>query len=261
MLLSKHIRLIAAFNHLHIFFDPDPDPAKSFAERKRLFALPRSSWTDYNAKLISKGGGIFDRSAKSIKLSPQMKAAVGVSRDAMTPNELIRAILVAEIDLLWFGGIGTYIKSSDESQTDADDRSNDAVRVDAETLNCKVIGEGANLGLTQLGRIEYARKGGRLNTDFIDNSAGVDCSDHEVNIKIALDDVVSGGAMTLVQRDALLVKMTDEVSRLVLNDNYLQTQNISQAERRGPEMLEAQWRVMRTLERRGLLDRAIERLP
>ena len=261
MLLSKHIRLIAAFNHLHIFFDPDPDPAKSFAERKRLFALARSSWTDYNAKLISKGGGIFDRSAKSIKLSPQMKAAVGVSRDAMTPNELIRAILVAEVNLLWFGGIGTYIKSSDESQTDADDRSNDAVRVDAETLNCKVIGEGANLGLTQLGRIEYARKGGRLNTDFIDNSAGVDCSDHEVNIKIALDDVVSGGAMTLVQRDALLVKMTDEVSRLVLNDNYLQTQAISQAERRAPEMLEAQWRVMRTLERRGLLDRAIERLP
>lgn len=261
MLLSEHIRLIAGFNHLHIFFDPDPDPAKSFAERKRLFELPRSSWTDYNAKLISKGGGIFDRKAKSIKLTPQMKAAIGVSRDSMTPNELIQAILVAPVDLLWFGGIGTYIKSSDESQADADDRSNDALRVDAETLNCKVIGEGANLGVTQRGRIEYARHGGRMNTDFIDNSAGVDCSDHEVNIKIALDDVVSGTDMTLKQRDALLVKMTDEVSDLVLNDNYLQTQTISQAERRAPESLEAQWRVMRALERRGLLDRVIERLP
>ena len=261
MLLSKHIKLIAAFNHLHIFLDPDPDPAKSFAERKRLFALPRSSWTDYDAKLISRGGGIFDRKAKSIKLTPEIKSALGIGRDSMTPNELIQAILVAEIDLLWFGGIGTYIKSSDESHADADDRSNDPVRVDAETLNCKVIGEGANLGLTQLGRIEYARSGGRLNTDFIDNSAGVDCSDHEVNIKIALDDVVSGGEMNLKQRDALLVKMTDEVSRLVLNDNYLQTQTISQAERRASEQLEAQWRVMRALERRGLLDRAIERLP
>ena len=261
MLLSKHIRLIAAFNHLHIFFDPDPNPAKSYAERARLFALPSSSWTDYDAKLISRGGGIFDRKAKSIKLSPQMKACLDVSDETMTSNELIRAILLAPVDLLWFGGIGTYIKSSDESNADADDRSNDAVRVDAKMLDCKVIGEGANLGLTQLGRIEFARQGGRLNTDFIDNSAGVDCSDHEVNIKIALDDVVSSGEMNLKQRDALLVKMTDEVSGLVLNDNYLQTQTISQAERRAPESLEAQWRVMRALERRGLLDRDIERLP
>lgn len=261
MLLSEHIRLIAAFNHLHIFFDPDPDPAKSFAERKRLFELPRSSWTDYDTKLISKGGGIFDRKAKSIKLTPEMKAAIGVSRDSMTPNELIQAILVAPVDLLWFGGIGTYIKSSDESHADADDRSNDALRVDAETLNCKVIGEGANLGVTQRGRVEYARHGGRINTDFIDNSAGVDCSDHEVNIKIALDDVVSNTDMTLKQRDALLVKMTDEVSGLVLNDNYLQTQTISQAERRASGSLEAQWRVIRALERRGLLDRGIEHLP
>ncbi len=230
-MLSKHIRLIAAFNHLHIFFDPDPDPAKSFAERERLFELPRSSWADYDTKLISKGGGIFDRKAKSIKLTPEMKAAIGVSRDSMTPNELIQAILVAPVDLLWFGGIGTYIKSSDESHGDADDRSNDALRVDAETLNCKVIGEGANLR-DPAGRIEYARHGGRINTDFIDNSAGVDCSDHEVNIKIALDDVVSNTDMTLKQRDALLVRMTDEVSELVLNDNYLQTQTISQAERR-----------------------------
>ena len=261
MLLSKHIKLVAAFNHMHIFIDPDPDPAKSFAERKRLFALPRSSWTDYETKLISKGGGIFERSAKSIKLSAEIKQMLGVTRDQMTPNELIRTVLVAEIDLLWFGGIGTYIKSTGESQADADDRSNDAVRVDAKTLRCKVIGEGANLGVTQLGRIEYARAGGRLNTDFIDNSAGVDCSDHEVNIKIALDDVVSGGDMNLKQRDALLVEMTDEVSDLVLNDNYLQTQAISQAERRAPELLESQWRVMRSLERRGLLDRPIEHLP
>ena len=261
MLLSKHIKLVAAFNHMHIFLDPDPDPTKSFAERKRLFALPRSSWTDYETKLISKGGGIFERSAKSIKLTAEIKQLLGVTRDQMTPNDLIRTLLVAEVDLLWFGGIGTYIKSTGESQADADDRSNDAVRVDAKTLRCKVIGEGANLGVTQRGRIEYARAGGRLNTDFIDNSAGVDCSDHEVNIKIALDDVVSSGDMTLEQRDALLVEMTDEVSDLVLNDNYLQTQAISQAERRAPELLESQWRVMRSLERRGLLDRAIEHLP
>ena len=261
MLLSKHIKLVAAFNHMHIFIDPDPDPAKSFAERRRLFRLPRSSWTDYEKKLISKGGGIFERSAKSIKLSPEIKKLLDVNRDQMTPNELIRTILVSEVDLLWFGGIGTYIKATSESQADADDRSNDAVRVDAETLRCKIIGEGANLGVTQLGRIEYAQAGGRINTDFIDNSAGVDCSDHEVNIKIALDDVVSGGGMNLKQRDALLVEMTDEVSDLVLNDNYLQTQAISQAERRAPELLEAQWRVMRALERRGLLDRPIEHLP
>ncbi|MGB0571170.1 MAG: NAD-glutamate dehydrogenase [Alphaproteobacteria bacterium] len=261
MLLSEHINLVAAFNHMHIFIDPNPDPAKSFAERKRLFELPRSSWTDYEKKLISKGGGIFERSAKSIKLTAEIKKLLGVTRDQMTPNELIRTILVAEIDLLWFGGIGTYIKATSESQADADDRSNDAVRVDAKTLRCKVIGEGANLGVTQLGRIEYARAGGRINTDFIDNSAGVDCSDHEVNIKIALDDVVSGGDMSLKQRNTLLEQMTDEVSDLVLNDNYLQTQAISQAERRAPELLESQWRVMRSLERRGLLDRPIENLP
>ncbi|MBO6783903.1 MAG: NAD-glutamate dehydrogenase, partial [Alphaproteobacteria bacterium] len=261
MLLSEHIRLVAAFNHLHVFVDPDPDAKKSFAERKRLFEMPRSGWTDYDTGLISKGGGVFDRKAKSIKLSAEMKSLLGVSREQMTPNELIRAILVAPVDLLWFGGIGTYIKESGESQADADDRSNDAVRVDADTLNCKVIGEGANLGLTQRGRIEYARHGGRLNTDFIDNSAGVDCSDHEVNIKIALADAVASGDLTVKQRDRLLENMTDEVARLVLNDNYLQTQAISQAERHAADQLEAQWRVMRALERRGLLDRAIEELP
>jgi glutamate dehydrogenase len=261
MLLSKHIRLVGAFNHLHIFIDPDPDPAKSHAERKRLFNLPRSNWADYDEKLISKGGGVFARAAKSIKLSREMKDLLGVNREQMTPNELIRALLVCEADLLWFGGIGTYVKASSESHADADDRSNDAVRIDARDLRCKVIGEGANLGVTQRGRIEYARGGGRLNTDFIDNSAGVDCSDHEVNIKIALADVMAGGKMGLDARDALLEKMTDEVAQLVLNDNYLQTQAISQAERHAPELLETQWRVMRVLERRGLLDRAIERLP
>ncbi len=261
MLLSEHIKLVAAFNHLHIFFDPDPDPKKSFAERKRLFEMPRSGWTDYDTKLISRGGGVFDRKAKSIKLTAPMKAVLDVTQDSMTPNELIRAILMARVDLLWFGGIGTYIKSSGESQADADDRSNDAVRVDANALNCKVIGEGANLGLTQRARVEYARHGGRLNTDFIDNSAGVDCSDHEVNIKIALADAVGAGVLTVKQRDKLLVDMTDEVAQLVLNDNYLQTQAISQAERRAADQLEAQWRVMQALERRGLLDRAIEELP
>ena len=261
MLLSRHIKLVAAFNHKHIFVDPEPDPAKSFAERRRLFALPRSSWTDYDANLLSKGGGVFNRSAKSIDVSIEIKSLLGVARDKMTPNELIRAILVADVDLLWFGGIGAYIKATDENQADADDRANDAVRVDAKDLRCRVIGEGANLGVTQLGRIEYARNGGRINTDFIDNSAGVDCSDHEVNIKIALDDVISGGGMSPKRRDALLVKMTEEVSDLVLDDNYLQTQAISQAEHRAPELLEAQWRVIRALERRGLLDRAIEELP
>ena len=261
MLLSEHIRLVAAFNHLHIFFDPDPDPAKSFAERKRLFELPRSNWADYDEKLISRGGGIFDRKAKSIKLTAQMKSVLGVTRDQVTPNELIQAILLAEVDLLWFGGIGTYVKSSAESNADADDRSNDAVRVNAHELRCKVIGEGANLGVTQRGRIEYARRGGRLNTDFIDNSAGVDCSDHEVNIKIALADAVAAGRITVKQRDKLLEDMTDEVGRLVLNDNYLQTQAISQAQRRAAERIDTQWRVMRSLERRGLLDRAIEHLP
>jgi glutamate dehydrogenase len=261
MLLSRHIRLVGAFNHLHIFIDPDPDAARSYAERKRLFALPRSNWADYDERLISKGGGVFDRKAKTIKLSPEMKTLLGVNREQMTPNELIRALLVSETDLLWFGGIGTYIKASHESQSDADDRSNDPVRVDAEELRCKVIGEGANLGLTQRGRVEYARAGGRLNTDFIDNSAGVDCSDHEVNIKIALADAMARGKMELPARDKLLVKMTDEVAGLVLNDNYLQTQAISQAERGAGDLLEAQWRVMRALERRGLLDRGIERLP
>ncbi len=261
MLLSKRTKLIGAFNHLHIFVDPDPDPAKSHTERRRLFRLPRSNWADYNADLISKGGGIFERAAKSVKVTAEMKSLFGITQDEVTPNELIRAMLASEVDLLWFGGIGTYIKSSRESQADADDRSNDAVRVDGKELRCKVLGEGANLAITQLGRIEYARAGGRLNTDFIDNSAGVDASDHEVNIKIVLNDAVERGDITLAQRNELLAAMTNDVAALVLNDNYLQTQAITAAEAKAPELLDTQWQFMRTLERRGLLDRSIEDLP
>ena len=261
MLLSAHIRLVAAFNHLHIFLDPDPDPALSFAERKRLFALPRSSWADYGSRLISKGGGVFNRDAKSVALSPQIKALLGVARDKMTPNELIRAVLQAPADLLWFGGIGTYVKASTERIEDAGDRANDPVRVDAKELRAKVIGEGANLGLTQFGRIEYAAAGGAVNTDAIDNSAGVDCSDHEVNIKIVLDSVVAEGDMTIKQRNQRLVKMTGEVAALVLRDNYVQSQAITLAQAQGPEMLSGAARMMRALEREGQLDRALEFLP
>jgi glutamate dehydrogenase len=261
MLLSEHIRLLGAFNHLHIFIDPDPDPAKGLVERRRLFDLPRSSWADYDAALISQGGGIFDRKAKSIQVTPEMKALFGLAKAQVTPNELIRAMLTAQIDLLWFGGIGSYVKSSRQSHADADDRSNDAVRVNATELRCKVIGEGANLGVTQLGRIEFAQRGGHLNTDFIDNSAGVDCSDHEVNIKIVLGDVVADGELTRKQRDKLLESMTDEVAGLVLADNYLQTQAISQAMIDAPSALDSQWQMMRQLERAGELNRAIEFLP
>ena len=261
MLLSKHTKLVGAFNHLHIFVDPDPDPAKSHAERKRLFRLPRSNWADYDAKLISNGGGIFDRKAKSVKVTAPMKALFGLDKDEVTPNELIRAMLVSEVDLLWFGGIGTYIKSSRESQAEADDRSNDALRVNGKDLRCRVLGEGANLAITQLGRIEYAQAGGRLNTDFIDNSAGVDTSDHEVNIKIALNGAVAQGEITVEQRNEVLEAMTDDVARLVLNDNYLQTQAITSAVAKAPALLDSQWQFMRALERRGLLDRTIEDLP
>ncbi len=261
MLLSKQIKLVGAFNHLHIFVDPDPDPAKSHAERRRLFRMARSSWADYNTELISKGGGVFDRKAKSVKVTARMKALFAIDKDAVTPNELIRSMLASEIDLLWFGGIGTYVKSSRENHADADDRSNDALRVDGKQLRCKVLGEGANLAITQLGRIEYARAGGRLNTDFIDNSAGVDTSDHEVNIKIVLNDAIAQGEISLDQRNELLKAMTDDVARLVLNDNYLQTQAITLAEAKAPELLDAQWHFMRALERRGLLDRSIEDLP
>ncbi|MDP6874376.1 MAG: NAD-glutamate dehydrogenase [Alphaproteobacteria bacterium] len=261
MLLSKHIRLLAAFDHRNIFIDPAPDAAVSWAERNRLFALPRSSWEDYDAELISKGGGVFDRKAKAIELSPEMKRLSGLKSKSVTPNELIHALLLADVDLLWFGGIGTYIKASSESHSDAGDRANDAVRVDGNELRCKVIGEGGNLGITQLARLEIARHGGRLNTDAIDNSAGVDCSDHEVNIKILIDAVVAEGEMTSKQRDRLLVEMTDEVGELVLRDNYLQTQSLSVLQHRAPVLLESHARYMRDLERGGLLNREVEYLP
>src|SRR5664280_935295 len=261
MLLSCHIRLVAAFDHRHIFLDPDPDPARSFAERQRVFALPRSSWADYDRTVISAGGGIVARSAKSVKLTPQVRAMLGVEAAAMAPNELIRAILQAPVDLLWNGGIGTYVKSSRETAADVGDRTNDAVRVDGAQLRCRVVGEGGNLGLTQLGRVEFALAGGRVNTDAIDNSAGVDCSDHEVNIKILLDAVVAAGDMTEKQRNALLRDMTDEVGALVLRDNYLQTLALSSANAQAGMRLHAHVRAIETLERAGKLNRALEYLP
>ncbi|MBF0250622.1 MAG: NAD-glutamate dehydrogenase [Alphaproteobacteria bacterium] len=261
MLLSRHIRLRAAFNHMHVFVDPNPDAAKSFAERQRLFAQDRSTWADYDAKLISKGGGVFDRSAKTIALTREMKALFGTNQDKMSPNEMIRAILRVDVDLLWFGGIGTYVKARHESHADAGDRANDAVRVDAHELGARVVGEGANLGVTQLGRIEYALAGGRINTDSIDNSAGVDCSDHEVNIKILLDRAVAQGKLTPARRDATLERMTREVAELVLWDNYEQTLAISIVQARGRDLADHQSRLMRMLEKSGRLNRAVEFLP
>ena len=261
MLLSPHIKLIAAFNHQHIFVDPDPDPEASLLERQRLFDLPRSTWRDYDKKLMSKGGAVFERRAKWIVLTPEIKARFGVAADRVTPNELIRTLLKAEAELLWFGGIGTFIKSSDESDATVGDRGNDPVRINADEVRCPVIGEGANLGITQLGRIEFARAGGRINTDFIDNSAGVDCSDHEVNIKILLDAAIADGDLTEKQRNTLLSDMTDEVASLVLRDNYLQSQAISLIAEEGFEDLENQARLMRMLERQGRINRDVEALP
>jgi len=261
MLLSRHIRLIAAFDHRHIFLDPDPDIAASFNERERLFALPRSSWADYDAALISAGGGVFPRTAKTIALSKQVQASLGISAATLAPNELIRAILLADVHLLYNGGVGTYVKSTRETAAQVGDRTNDAVRVNGAELRCKVVAEGGNLGVTQLGRIEYAQHGGRINTDAIDNSAGVDCSDHEVNIKILLGLVVADGEMTGKQRNTLLAEMTDEIGLLVLKDNYAQTQALSIANRYVAEMLEAEARLMRWLERAGRLKRQIEFLP
>ncbi|MGI5164904.1 NAD-glutamate dehydrogenase [Spirillospora sp. CA-253888] len=263
MLLSEHIKLVAAFDHRHVFIDPDPDPAASFQERKRLFALPRSSWADYDAKLISKGGGVFPRTAKSIKLTPQIRSALGIDAEvkALTPFELIRAALKAPVDLLWNGGIGTYVKAASENNADVGDKANDPVRVDGAELRCKVVGEGGNLGLTQLGRIEFARAGGLVNTDFIDNSAGVDTSDHEVNIKILLDQVVRDGELTRKQRDNLLYEMTDEVGSLVLRDNYAQNVVLAATRAQAPAMLHVHARFMRKLERDGGLKRRLEFLP
>ena len=266
MLCSEHIRLVAAFDHRDIFIDPCPEAASSYAERRRLFDLPRSSWQDYDTSLISEGGGVWPRSAKSIPVSPQMREALGlddagVKGNRMTPAELMRAILLAPVDLVWNGGIGTYVKGSDEAHADAGDKTNDAIRVDGHELRAKCVGEGGNLGLTQRGRIEYAARGGRINTDFIDNSAGVDTSDHEVNIKVLLDRVVKAGDLTQKQRNELLASMTDEVAELVLADNYDQNLALANAESLAPALLHVHEDWMRTLERGGLLNRELEALP
>ena len=261
MLLSRHIKLLGAFDHRHVFLDPDPEPEKSFEERARLFALPGSSWADYDEKLISSGGGVFPRTAKSIPLSPEARTALAVEAQTLTPNELIRALLRAAVDLLWNGGIGTFVKAKQESHAEVGDRASDAIRVDAEELRCRVVGEGGNLGLTQGARIAYASRGGRVLMDAIDNSAGVDCSDHEVNIKILLDAIVAEGDLTEKQRNALLAEMTDEVGDLVLRDNYEQTQAISTSVAQAASMVDVHARYIRSLEQAGKLDPELEFLP
>ncbi|MFI6005677.1 NAD-glutamate dehydrogenase [Streptomyces sp. NPDC051366] len=268
MLLSEHIRLVAAFDHRHIFLDPTPDAATSYAERRRLFELPRSSWADYKAELLSAGGGIHPRSAKSIPVNAHVREALGIENGVtkMTPADLMQAILQSPVDLLWNGGIGTYVKASTETHTDVGDKANDAIRVNGGDVRAKVIGEGGNLGLTQLGRIEFARigaggEGGKVNTDAIDNSAGVDTSDHEVNIKILLNAVVTDGDMTVKQRNKLLAEMTDEVGHLVLRNNYAQNVALANGIAQAPSLLHAQQRFMRRLESAGLLDRSLEFLP
>jgi glutamate dehydrogenase len=287
MLLSPHIRLVAAFDHRHIFLDPDPDPAVSFVERRRLYELPRSSWADYDRALISAGGGVYPRTAKSVPVSPQVADRLGLpgGPGRLTPAELLRAILTAPVDLLWNGGIGTYVKAGSEANTEVGDKSNDAIRVNGAQVRARVVGEGGNLGCTQLGRIEYALAGGprvpaaggarppgiddlaplgaggRVNTDAIDNSAGVDCSDHEVNIKILLDSVVAAGDLTTGQRNELLAAMTSEVAELVLRDNYDQNVALATAMMQAPSLLDVHSRFIRRLEREGRLDRRIEFLP
>ncbi|WP_137885442.1 NAD-glutamate dehydrogenase [Pseudomonas sp. 2FE] len=261
LLLSEKLLMVAAFNHQHIFIDPNPDAAKSFVERQRLFDLPRSSWADYDSSLISAGGGIFLRAAKSIAISPEMQERFEISADKLTPTELLNALLKAPVDLLWNGGIGTYVKSSSESHVDVGDKANDALRVDGRELRAKVVGEGGNLGMTQLGRVEYGLNGGASNTDFIDNAGGVDCSDHEVNIKILLNEIVAAGDMTGKQRNKLLAEMTDAVGNLVLGNNYKQTQALSLAQRRARERIGEYKRLIVALESAGKLDRAMEFLP
>ncbi len=261
MLLSKHICLQAAFNHMHIFIDPNPDSAKTYPERERLFNMPGCSWEDYNTELISKGGGIFSRHVKSIKLTPQIKKMVGTQKQSMSPNDLIQAILTMEVDLLWNGGIGTYVKSSKETHLEVGDRANDALRINGGDLQAKVVGEGGNLGLTQLGRIEFAAHGGRINTDAIDNAGGVDCSDNEVNIKILLNSLVQNGDLTVKQRNKLLHDMTEEVGDLVIEDCYRQTHSLSITAKRGVNQLKEQVRFIHDLERAGKLDRALEFIP
>jgi glutamate dehydrogenase len=261
MLLSEQTRLIAAFDHRDIFIDPDPDPAVSFAERKRMFDLPRSSWQDYDREKLSPGGAIVSRTQKSITLSPEAAAAIGLDKATATPAEIMSAILEAPVDLLWFGGIGTYVRASSETNADVGDRANDAVRVTAADIRAKVIGEGANLGVTQRARIEFGLIGGACNSDAIDNSGGVNSSDVEVNIKIALAGAMRKGMLTRPSRNALLAEMTGEVAGLVLANNYQQTLAISLVAKRGLADLPHQARFISALEQRGLLDRAVEQLP
>jgi len=263
MLLSEHLQLVAAFDHRHVFVDPTPDAAVSFAERRRLFELPRSSWADYDRALISPGGGVWPRTAKSVPVSEPMRVALGLDDgvEALSPAELVRAVLLAPVDLLFNGGIGTYVKASSESALDVGDKANDAVRVDGEQLRVRVVGEGGNLGLTQRGRIEFALAGGRVNTDAIDNSAGVDTSDHEVNIKIALNRVVDEGRLDATGRARLLVEMADEVAADVLTDNYAQNATLATESSAARGLLDAHQRYLRALERTGRLDRAVEDLP
>jgi glutamate dehydrogenase len=261
MLLSRHIRLVGAFNHRHVFIDPNPDTERSFAERTRLFEQPGSSWEDYDSDAISEGGGVYDRAAKSISVSPEAREALAIEAESLKPNELVQALLRAPVDLLWNGGIGTYVKAIEETHADAGDKANDAVRVDAPELRARVIGEGGNLGLTQRGRIEYALAGGRVNTDAIDNSGGVDCSDREVNIKILLDAIVEAGDLTEKQRNELLAEMTDAVAALVLQDNYEQSETLSLAEANASSMVDVHQRFIRFLETRNNLDRELEALP
>ncbi len=261
MLQSKHIRLVGAFNHMHIFIDPTPDSAKTFKERQRLFNLPKSSWLDYNKDLISKGGGIFERNVKAIPVSQEMKELFSITEDNISPENLIKKLLTAKVDLLWNGGIGTYVKASTESHEQVGDKTNDNLRVNGNELQCKVVGEGGNLGFTQRARIEYARIGGRINTDAIDNSGGVDCSDHEVNIKIALRNALNNGKLNLQSRNKLLEEMTDEVAKLVLRDNELQTHAITIMENQRSKIIEDNIQLMENLEKSGKLDRNLEFLP
>jgi glutamate dehydrogenase len=263
MLLSEHLRLVAAFDHRHVFLDPAPDAATGFRERRRLFSIGRSSWADYDTSLISEGGGVFSRSAKSIPISAQVRSALGLEEgvSALTPPALIRAILAAPVDLLWNGGIGTYVKASAQTNAEVGDKANDAIRVNGRDLRARVVGEGGNLGFTQRGRVEAALAGVRINTDAIDNSAGVDTSDHEVNIKVLLDLAIREGRLDRAERDELLVAMTDDVARLVLRDNYEQNIVIANALAQAASLFPVHRRMMRDWEERGLLDREVEDLP
>lgn len=261
VLLSPCLKLVAAFNHMHIFIDPNPDTKRSFKERKRMFALPRSAWSDYKTECISAGGGIFSRYAKSIKISSEMKVMLDITDDQLSPNELVTAILKAPVDLLWNGGIGTYVKATEETNADAGDRANDSVRINGADLRARAVAEGGNLGLTQLGRVEFALSGGLINTDFIDNAAGVDCSDHEVNIKILLNAIVESGDLTEKQRNSLLASMTDEVASMVLQNNYHQNQVVSFLSYLSPLHLNLYMRYLKTQEQAGKINRVLEYLP